>query len=150
MTDIKKQSHPTRGAWIETFPRQNTNQPKNRRTPPGVRGLKLQYPQTRPWCPGRTPPGVRGLKPYLPPVSVRSRRSHPTRGAWIETIKGYREDNCQLSHPTRGAWIETSKIAVCKLRTVKSHPTRGAWIETPCFSPATRPKTVAPHPGCVD
>ena len=35
-----------------------------------------------------------------------------------------------MSHPTRGAWIETSKIAVCKLRTVKSHPTRGAWIET--------------------
>ena len=58
---------------------------------------------------GRTPPGVRGLKPlFLTTIPKAIAVSHPTRGAWIETI--YRQEKSETlrpSHPTRGAWIET-------------------------------------------
>ena len=84
----------------------------------------------------------------------RTKKSHPTRGAWIEMGRKSSPANWyKTSHPTRGAWIE---IEMCPAgahiqlgRTppgvrglksgyvqidnecVGSHPTRGAWIEIP-------------------
>ena len=58
------------------------------RTLPGVRGLKLcAYLdgitlQTR-----RTLPGVRGLKYATQQYDAVDKKSHPTRGAWIEILK---------------------------------------------------------------
>ena len=55
-------SHPARGAWIETYTEQSSNS-RLRRTPLGVRGLKLlllkSYDHS---LSRRTPLGVRGLK----------------------------------------------------------------------------------------
>ena len=101
------QSHPARGAWIETSLRLLPLFILERRTPPGVCGLKrMLCPQSSSMCsrtpPGvrglkqqnvvyktnkgsRTPPGVRGLKPLLRVHSSKHPMSHPTRGAWIET-----------------------------------------------------------------
>ena len=39
-------------------------------------------------------------------LPVRSRMSHPARGAWIEIVKRIERFVCSLSHPARGAWIE--------------------------------------------
>ena len=80
-----------------------------RRTPPGVRGLKFYfYRRRRPQAACRTPPGVRGLKYRTREKSRLCRgRSHPTRGAWIEILLRLRF--CvgrRKSHPARGAWIE--------------------------------------------
>ena len=54
-----------------------------RRTPHGVRGLKLKVLNLFPRCPGRTPHGVRGLKyrfaPFTPCPIVR-RTPHGVRG----------------------------------------------------------------------
>ena len=58
------ESHPARGAWIETNSSVAMDVLLRSRTPPGVRGLKRQW----------------GGNPY------RSKQSHPARGAWIETV----------------------------------------------------------------
>ena len=55
------------------------------RTPPGVRGLKPSFTPIAADLVGRTPPGVRGLKLYHRQPLPQRARSHPTRGAWIET-----------------------------------------------------------------
>ena len=77
----------------------------------------------------RTPRGVRGLKLRKHKKIVIGRRSHPSRGAWIEMLNQYEiaELNGE-SHPSRGAWIE---IMVVRLQT----------LLTPM---------VAPLAGCVD
>src|ERR1019366_4416068 len=81
-----EESHPTRGAWIETLPDGVSNTCRPCRTPRGVRGLKPVW-RARPSCPGsRTPRGVRGLKLDGGNVNTRIQKSHPTRGAWIETF----------------------------------------------------------------
>ena len=54
----------------------------------------------------RTPHGVRGLK-LRRLVEIRKvRLSHPTRGAWIEIFVPSSRYLDKKSHPTRGAWIE--------------------------------------------
>ena len=98
------------------------------RTPPGVRGLKQKTKSSLGrHKPCRTPPGVRGLKPTFL----------------------YRPDLFSWSHPTRGAWIETL-LGDAKREELQSHPTRGAWIETERRVNTTTLYIVAPHPGCVD
>ena len=121
---------------------------------------------------GRTPPGVRGLKPARSNENAILARSHPTRGAWIETANmdtininlpshptrgAWIETSIPTlnfpdkpSHPTRGAWIETYNTASTSTQEQESHPTRGAWIETFGWCIASPIGTVAPHPGCVD
>ena len=55
----------------------------------------------------RTPPGVRGLKLRLFSLPNQKLKSHPTRGAWIEMpLYCILKTNNIKSHPTRGAWIE--------------------------------------------
>ena len=54
------------------------------RTPHGVRGLKLNKIVLRVDDLSRTPHGVRGLKWLYPASLATLRRSHPSRGAWIE------------------------------------------------------------------
>ena len=99
-------SHPARGAWIETILstaslRNACRTPpgvrglklflvlaviaNNCRTPPGVRGLKLYLSHQNHIQASRTPPGVRGLKRYPATHPPPNHRSHPARGAWIET-----------------------------------------------------------------
>ena len=56
------ESHPTRGAWIETAYELEEEWDREGRTPPGVRGLKLSPAAIVVRPQGRTPPGVRGLK----------------------------------------------------------------------------------------
>ena len=55
-------SHPSRGAWIEITSNSQHKPTSRRRTPHGVRGLKLSRQDTAHALPGRTPHGVRGLK----------------------------------------------------------------------------------------
>ena len=95
-----------------------------------MRGLKLYNSPTHGIVPCRTPPGVRGLKLTLMNVAGKNYRSHPARGAWIETwFCDVEPDDLSESHPARGAWIETMLTPAFK-HVFKSHPARGAWIET--------------------
>ena len=98
-------SHPARGAWIEIFLQSAWPGTRSRRTPHGVRGLKLHRrvcvcPRAR-----RTPHGVRGLK-YRAQASVGGRpRSHPARGAWIEICASFyakRTQKRRTPHGVRG------------------------------------------------
>ncbi len=54
----------------------------------------------------RTPHGVRGLKLGLRTEQTRPQSSHPSRGAWIEMRYMSRVTCFESSHPSRGAWIE--------------------------------------------
>ena len=76
---------------------------------------------------GRTPRGVRGLKRLLPAPCGYLKKSHPARGAWIETAGYIGRQGFAVSHPARGAWIETLAAAPSSVRTI-----------------------VAPREGCVD
>ena len=55
-----------------------------RRTPHGVRGLKLCKYNELQFCARRTPHGVRGLKSSPPAFAGEISKSHPAWGAWIE------------------------------------------------------------------
>ncbi len=55
-------SHPSRGAWIEIKQKLSSIGYKRRRTPHGVRGLKLLKDIMDELGTSRTPHGVRGLK----------------------------------------------------------------------------------------
>ena len=57
--------------------------------------------------PRRTPRGVRGLKLVGVDNSIGNVASHPARGAWIETLLVIWYVPNFESHPARGAWIET-------------------------------------------
>ena len=55
---------------------------QQRRTPPGVRELKLiLHTSEGLFTVGRTPPGVRELKRYYRGCVIKGFRSHPSRGA---------------------------------------------------------------------
>ncbi|KZA03271.1 hypothetical protein HMPREF1326_03067, partial [Akkermansia sp. KLE1605] len=98
---------------------------------------------------------MRGLKPGFPVPPPPGRRSHLTRGAWIETsgfwlhrfsvsgrtsheVRGLKLKKLacimrkNMSHLTRGAWIETMMHGSRSGSFMQSHLTRGAWIETIC------------------
>ena len=128
----------------------------SRRTPRGVRGLKLRSaggggevvpshpsrgawieiehaPIQKPYKPCRTPRGVRGLKYHSLQGGDPSVQSHPSRGAWIEILALYGRWRSQRSHPSRGAWIEISQL-FSGPPAHPSHPSRGAWIEIPMRS----------------
>ncbi len=123
------ESHPTRGAWIEMVLMDFIRRSNNRRTLPGVRGLKYIYII------------------YL----LGTPKSHPTRGAWIEiACVHWILHNASKSHPTRGAWIEIAGVDNISRKGALSHPTRGAWIEIPRARRARIQSIVAPYPGCVD
>ena len=103
---------------------------ESRRTPHGVRGLKLSYICEEIAIDGRTPHGVRGLKFLFEthedqPVTT----SHPARGAWIEIHLLLLRIKLLGSHPARGAWIEISEAWLRHHQARESHPARGAWIE---------------------
>ena len=145
-------SHPARGAWIEIAQWIRRITSSISRTPQGVRGLKfLEEPGIGRALVRRTPQGVRGLKSWRHNMSVRSKKSHPARGAWIEIVNHSCATMSTPSHPARGAWIEMALadhiIPPRRCRTPQgvrglkflrihngrnsclSHPARGAWIE---------------------
>ena len=124
-------SHPSRGAWIERLTWPRLPRSPLRRTPHGVRGLKVNERAL----------GLLGVG------------SHPSRGAWIERALILIGGCGGSSHPSRGAWIErpTARYppacSACRtphgVRGLKasvggglwvsvewSHPSRGAWIES--------------------
>ena len=78
---------------------------------------------------GRTPRGVRGLKWKDTRKRYDQRKSHPSRGAWIEIRSSYSCRGPVWSHPSRGAWIEILLCAADQVTGHASHPSRGAWIE---------------------
>ena len=101
---------------------------------------------------GRTSHEVRGLKFEESAEEKERKRSHLTRGAWIEIPKvtvGDRYADCRTSHEvrglkypyacqyeplkeshlTRGAWIEINFRPEIISALFQSHLTRGAWIE---------------------
>ena len=61
-SNIRRLSHPSRGAWIEMRPILVSGDKAARRTPHGVRGLKYSLYLARACDLRRTPHGVRGLK----------------------------------------------------------------------------------------
>ena len=77
-TRILNKSHPSRGAWIEMRLRTAAVPRVTRRTPHGVRGLKLRL--------------IDEIMPVL--------KSHPSRGAWIEICNnGYIDYRCRRRTP---------------------------------------------------
>ena len=62
-------------------------------------------------CSRRIPHGVRGLKYGCIIVVEIKKRSHPSRGAWIEIRAPVVATLTGMSHPSRGAWIEI-KVAI--------------------------------------
>ena len=73
------------------------------RTPHGVRGLKLRACR-RDGTPvaGRTPHGVRGLKRAVVREAAWYNESHPSRGAWIETVWQCRQCDIRRVAPLTG------------------------------------------------
>ena len=53
------------------------------------------------------------------------------------------------SHPSRGAWIEMPVVSMA-LPPSGSHPSRGAWIEINATKKNANDAMVAPREGCVD
>ena len=98
----------------------------------------------------RTPYGVRGLKlmPFL--LSSASRASHPIRGAWIEMVSYATPTYGQISRTPYGVRGLKFDGGVSVLGVSQSHPIRGAWIEMPKMCVKPRKSRVAPHTGCVD
>ena len=99
---------------------------------------------------GRTPRGVRGLKlpdEEIEPVDVMS---HPSRGAWIETLLPLLCIMAQLRRTPRGVRGLKLLLVLSKVLPVRSHPSRGAWIETIIAFAKLRAAIVAPLAGCVD
>ena len=83
MTSLPSASHPARGAWIEIREVRPGEKRCWRRTPQGVRGLKLVVPaQLAEDVLRRTPQGVRGLK--LHPCTRRL----PRRGRTPQGVRG--------------------------------------------------------------
>jgi len=84
--EVRMQSLPSRGAWIETIISIMVRAAVHRRSPHGERGLKLDEEYR-----------VMVHEPSL-----------PSRGAWIETHWWGLAHLCTAaSLPSRGAWIET-------------------------------------------
>ena len=87
----------------------------------------------------RTPHGVRGLKQIAHNLNVPRTKSHPTRGAWIETCwasTGAASTARRTPHGVRGL----KRYAVALVDGIgMSHPTRGAWIETVSDQYSCRP-----------
>ena len=80
---LSRRSHPSRGAWIEMPTHKVTGKRQGRRTPHGVRGLKLDDVKK----------GLVVLK------------SHPSRGAWIEIVlplRAVRSTVRRTPHGVRG------------------------------------------------
>ena len=126
-------SHPAWGAWIEIGDNGRSQQRACRRTPHGVRGLKLSlvlllfcqltsHPAWGAWieikilnlifllpnC--RTPHGVRGLKFMWITLASYPQESHPAWGAWIEIMFRHHNIPYIRSHPAWGAWIEIKAL----------------------------------------
>ena len=143
------QSLPTRGAWIEIFPRPRLNLERFCRSPHGERGLKCDLVDINLQSSGRSPHGERGLKSQTEYTVPRLKLSLPTRGAWIEIASIFDGKDVKSSLPTRGAWIEILFIQLL-IENSPSLPTRGAWIEMPMNSFQCTQVRVAPHTGSVD
>ena len=73
-----------------------------RRTPSGVRGLKLLLRKSVVCSVRRTPSGVRGLKFSAHLGFLYQAPSHPVRGAWIEIVKVSDITNKNLVAPRQG------------------------------------------------
>ena len=85
-----------------------------RRTPHGVRGLKLSESFGVDMGAGRTPHGVRGLKSATPIQRVAVHASHPSRGAWIEIIAVMSVlfvTACRTPHGVRGLKYRWAALA---------------------------------------
>ena len=79
------------------------------------------------------------------------RRSHPSRGAWIEMIPPLElPQDKQASRTPRG--VRGLKLAseLVNAFHAASHPSRGAWIEIISASCLLTGAAVAPLAGCVD
>ena len=76
--------------------------------------------------------------------------SHPTRGAWIETVFGSSIHQSSFRRTPPGVRGLKPPYGAKILQKLRSHPTRGAWIETKIAVDIDNAHIVAPHPGCVD
>ncbi len=103
-------SHPARGAWIEIGRAMHR---ADREESHPARGAWIEIPPPEPTCSEclrRTPRGVRGLKLLDALCSQRIQKSHPARGAWIEILHILNHAFLHQSHPARGAWIEMVRL----------------------------------------
>ena len=98
----------------------------------------------------RTPRGVRGLKQLPLPRLLTIAEPHPSRGAWIETLRLYCPSQSISNRTPRG--VRGLKPADGKPHPPpgRPHPSRGAWIETLLYRRYIAQKRTAPLAGCVD
>ena len=94
-----------------------------------MRGLKLFLSSTFFISVGRTPLGARGLKLQDTSIKIDYEKSHPARGAWIETkpLNQIKNLNSRTPLGVRGLKLVPARHAI---HSKESHPARGAWIET--------------------
>ena len=143
-----------------------------RRSPCGERGLKLSLCLKYIIPFGRSPCGERGLKYVKHSFHLKTEKSLPMRGAWIEMslnhsfqMRAYGRSPCgerglkyRIRHMQKSALCRSP----CGERGLKflsagvfipypvSLPMRGAWIEIHKPSENVEKSVVAPHAGSVD
>ena len=98
----------------------------------------------------RTPRGVRGLKLISGNLLNKALKSHSARGAWIETINKFVGQEDERRRTPRGVRGLKRKYIAVHMVSLESHSARGAWIETRKASRHRSCSSVALREGCVD
>ena len=121
-------SHPSRGGWIEISIKTSVFTGALSPTPHGVGGLKYEAYADTIQKASPTPHGVGGLKYQYLRRPAQTRRSHPSRGGWIEIgLPLTALTVVRVSHPSRGGWIEIILFAVIILSA--SVPPLTGWVD---------------------
>ena len=81
---------------------------------------------------------------------IRSDKSHPARGAWIEIFSVLPFTSTAKSRTPQGVRGLKLSGSWGHLHNDKSHPARGAWIEMLRSAIIPIAVLVAPRKGCVD
>ena len=79
---------------------------------------------------------------------VQALTSHPSQGAWIETMGLYASSEDKHRTPRRVHGLKRLRRLVAQLLHA-SHPSQGAWIQTQYALDVSCGKNRTP-PGCVD
>ena len=80
----------------------------------------------------RTPQGVRGLKLVRSVKVTEDEESHSARSAWIETVLIYNACISSISRTPQGVRGLKPRNHLATLNNTGSHSARSAWIETRC------------------
>ena len=113
VVNLRVQSLPTGGAWIEIFCQGCNKNGCPSSLPTGGAWIEIQTAQTKKSVQScRSPQGERGLKFRTVPPGIFQRRRSPQGERGLKCPKSYEFFTTSLSLPTGGAWIEIMVGAV--------------------------------------